>query len=149
MITKHEAERISAAINQLRPEWPGPSLMTLIGNKLQHRPYRDLVVALAWIAADPDSKTPGRITEQGPWWQATATNGTLTYQGTPRNHETCPVDGHSGWKQNCPQCKADRLAADPDEPRPEPDADLDAIDRQVTYRRGIQAVRDALTQEQP
>lgn len=147
MIEKHHAETIAAAINILRPDWPTKSITTIIGRNLINRPYRDLAIALTIIATDPTSKTPARICEDGPWWHAltlTRPGGADTYQGTPRNHETCPIDGHSGWKHNCGQCRADQLAATQDQTRSEEAPDLDAIDRQVTYRRGIAAVTEAL-----
>jgi hypothetical protein len=47
MIEKPDAERIAAAVNNLRPDWPVGSLMTLLGNqKIRYRPYRDIAVAL-------------------------------------------------------------------------------------------------------
>jgi hypothetical protein len=79
MIEKTEAARLAAAINALRPEWPAQSLLTFIGQNLQSRAYRDAVVALAWVAADPQSVTPARVLENGPWWKATqAQAGTVS-----------------------------------------------------------------------
>jgi len=68
----NEIARIAAAVNLLRPEWPTESLQTFITNKLGHRPYRDAAVALAWIATEPESKTPARVLEAGPWWKVGA-----------------------------------------------------------------------------
>lgn len=114
-MTKTEAERIAAAIHDLRPDWPASSVLTLIGKHYQHRPPRDIALALTWIALDYDSRTPGRILENGPWWKTTSTaEDKPTRAPSPRTHETCPIDGHSGWAHNCPQCRADALAATPD-----------------------------------
>lgn len=112
MIEKHQAEIIAQATNAYRPDWPIRQIVTIIGRDLINRPYRDVAIALTIVATDPASKTPARVNEDGPWWHAmTVTRpGVNVYQGTPRNHETCPVDGHSGWKLNCPQCRADKLA---------------------------------------
>ena len=72
MINKTEAERISAAINMLRPDWPVKQLMTLIG-EIQYWPLRDLTMALAYVATDQHadgswvSNTPYRVKEDGPW----------------------------------------------------------------------------------
>lgn len=66
MITRHDAERIAASINAFRPEWPAAQVMTLCG-ELRDWPALDLFVGLAYVAADPDSKTPYRVREQGPW----------------------------------------------------------------------------------
>lgn len=63
--------RIAAAANSLRPDWPSSSIVTLLTKNLAERAYRDVAVAMAWVATDPESKTPARILEQGPWWLAT------------------------------------------------------------------------------
>lgn len=148
MIEKTDAERIAAAIHALRPDWPAASVLTLIGKHYQHRPVRDIAVALTWIACDPNSRTPGRITEDGPWWTAAGAwkpgQQTEPTPATPRAHETCTVDGHSGWAGNCAQCRADLLAAVTSPEPAEPAIDPDAIDREVTYRRGAAAARQAL-----
>lgn len=66
MITRHEAERIAAAVHALRPEWPTQQVMTLCG-ELMSWPALDLGVGLTYVALDPASKTPYRVKEQGPW----------------------------------------------------------------------------------
>lgn len=74
-MTETEIERIAAAINALRPDWPVPSLKTLMKSKLYARARRDVAVALAWVACDSDTKTPARVLESGPWWQAVVAEG--------------------------------------------------------------------------
>lgn len=94
----HEADRIAAAMNQLRPDWPTSSVRTLIRKHLMERPRRDVAVALAWIACEANTSTPARVIEQGPWWRAVAVEGsgptrnTLTLSwadGDPR--QTCGI----------------------------------------------------------
>lgn len=70
-----EAERVAAAIHELRPDWPRTSLLTLIRSKLIQKPRRDVIVALGWVAADETSKTPARVLETGPWWKAAGVEG--------------------------------------------------------------------------
>lgn len=72
MPTENEAARLAAAINFLRPDWPAPSIRTLIVTRHRDRPLHDLAVALAYVATDCASRTPARINEPGPWWQVTA-----------------------------------------------------------------------------
>lgn len=67
-----EITRLVAAAASLRPDWPHSSLLTFITQELAGRPYRDAAVALTWVATDPDTKTPRRVLEAGPWWQAIA-----------------------------------------------------------------------------
>lgn len=64
----NECARLAAAINLLRPEWPAESLRTFIARNLGNRPYLDAAVALTYVACDPDSTTPGRVMQDGPWW---------------------------------------------------------------------------------
>lgn len=72
----HEIERIALAVNRLRPDWPVASLETFIAERLGSRPRRDVLVALMWVAAEPETTTPARVLEAGPWWRAAATDDT-------------------------------------------------------------------------
>ena len=71
----NEIQRIAAAVNMLRPEWPIPSLITFLSTDLGHRAFRDVAVAMAWIACEPETRTPKRALEAGPWWATLAGNG--------------------------------------------------------------------------
>lgn len=72
----HEIERIAAAINRLRPDWPKTSLETLLRKpELRNRPRRDVAVALAWVACEAQTVTPARVLEAGPWWKAAGVEG--------------------------------------------------------------------------
>ena len=70
MISRDETERLAAMANALRPDWPLKSLTTFIVNELTRRTYREVAIALAWIATDPATDTPKRMLEAGPWWNA-------------------------------------------------------------------------------
>lgn len=70
MLSQAETHRLAAAINALRPDWPLASLSTWIRTSLAERAYRDAAVALTWVACDPQSETPARVLEAGPWWRA-------------------------------------------------------------------------------
>jgi hypothetical protein len=69
MLTRNEAERLAAAIHCLRPEWPTSSLLTFL-SKRKDRALLDITVQLAWVAQLPESKTPARVDEDGPWKSA-------------------------------------------------------------------------------
>jgi hypothetical protein len=71
----HERDRIADAIARLRPDWPAAQLRTLITEHLLDRPRRDVAVALAWIACEPNTSTPYRVLEAGPWWKAAGAEG--------------------------------------------------------------------------
>ncbi|MFC0626147.1 hypothetical protein [Kribbella deserti] len=71
MSTIPQLERLAAMANALRPDWPTGSVLTHLKANHGTRPYQDLAIAIAWIATDPDTATPARLAEAGPWWQAT------------------------------------------------------------------------------
>lgn len=71
-----ELARIAAAVNLLRPDWPTKSVQTLLERDHATWPYHDLAVAAVWVATDPTSKTPARLSEAGPWWQALGVTST-------------------------------------------------------------------------
>lgn len=69
-------QRIAAAVSMLRPDWPAGSILTVMTHpSLDHRPLPDLAVALVRAALDPDTRTPARITQPGPWWDQPASIG--------------------------------------------------------------------------
>ena len=105
-----EQERIAAAINVARPDWPVSSLKTLLARpELAHRPRRDVFVALAWVASEAESKTPARVIEAGPWWQAVAIESRSVVRYPPKRGEDCPA--HPGeWPESCRGCASERLA---------------------------------------
>ena len=71
-MTKTEAERLAAAAHAMRPDWPTTSVLSFLSKpEMCDRAYRDVAVALAWVAAEPTTLTPARVLEAGPWWKAT------------------------------------------------------------------------------
>lgn len=163
MTTKQEAETVATAINVLRPDWPTKQIVTIIGRDHQHRPTLDIAAALLWLALDPDTETPGRLNESGPWWKGFQPQGHgRGQQGvgedhqSPRKNETCQQPGHTGWAGNCPNCRAEEKArSDKGARQPsrrseyELSDDPEVRDRQETYRRGADLVRQAIEDAKP
>ena len=95
-MNEHETDRIAAAMHQLRPDWPVASIRTLIRKHLADRPRRDVAVALAWIACEPNTHTPARVLESGPWWLAAGVAGDTTGRREPYDPaSTCNICGKS------------------------------------------------------
>ena len=103
-MTKTEAQRIAQAINALRPDWPTTSLLTFIAANLRERAYRDVAAALAWVAADETTTTPGRVLSAGPWWSS---NGSDVPLPPSSRDTTCATHLQ---RIPCPGCAADRLS---------------------------------------
>ena len=98
-MNEHEIERISAAMNQARPDWPTKQLRTLLAHpQLADRPRRDVFVALAWVASEPNSATPYRVLEAGPWWKACGVDGTTS-------------GGRREWPDDAHRCSVCSMAA--------------------------------------
>jgi hypothetical protein len=107
-MNENEIDRIAAATNALRPDWPLASLRTLLQRpEMVNRTRRDVAVALAWVACESATKTPARVLEAGPWWQATNADGQRT--GRTSYDIACPF--HADQIQPCPKCKAAAIPA--------------------------------------
>lgn len=88
----HEIERIAASMNMLRPDWPKQQLKTLLSDeRITNRPRRDVVVALGWVACEPNTHTPYRVLEAGPWWKAAGVETT----------NVNPLADKGPWCKNC------------------------------------------------
>jgi acyl-CoA synthetase (NDP forming) len=112
-MTKIELHRLAGAIATLRPDWAPQSLQTFLERNLANRAYRDVALALAYVAVDPDTATPARVLEPGPWWSAAATRDVPTARNICLTHPLSAIrtDPHTG-EQTCAGCHADQLAAD-------------------------------------
>lgn len=67
MISREDARRIAETASMIRPDWLVSSLVTLLAEFRSRNP-RDVHLALIWIAYDPETRTPARLREDGPWW---------------------------------------------------------------------------------
>lgn len=122
MISRDETERLAAMANALRPDWPLKSLTTFIVNELTRRTYREVAIALAWIATDPATDTPKRMLEAGPWWNASRAQAATVSVVVTR----CAVQGHEHLPAaRCPACE-------------------EANRGEVDHQAGVAAVREAL-----
>lgn len=120
MLSRTEVERLAAMAHELRPDWPVSSLCTWLMASHANRAYRDVAVALAWVAADTATRTPKRMDEAGPWWQAVRTAGS---DATYHHFERCAQVGHTSYPAyNCSACRSEALQVDKVIPDPDPDA---------------------------
>ena len=101
-MNRSEAEQVAAAIAIIRPDWLRTSMLTILGRH-QHRPARDAMLALVWIAYDPDTKTPARIDSDGPWWHTARLAGVAAEPTqTPPTYLACPMHGKPEPCTDCP-----------------------------------------------
>lgn len=92
-MNEHEIARLADGLHRIRPDWPIRQLTTLLNtDSLRDRPRRDVLVALAWVAAEAGTSSPYRVLEAGPWWRAAAVDGTTTSnRDNPDATERCSV----------------------------------------------------------
>lgn len=105
-MNRTEAEAIASAVAILRPAWRADSMLTLLG-KLQHRPARQVALALTSLAYDADVQSPGLVLSDGPWW-GVGTIAEPTYIPPTQTERTC---SRHGDRSPCRGCAADRKAA--------------------------------------
>lgn len=116
MSTRDEIQRIAAAMNALRPDWPVRSLVTFLESHQAGKPYRDLAIAAAAVATDVRTQTPNLLNEHGPWWTAAqAATGNTGPASVPRPDDPrCTEPGHDReLARNCRWCRSEQIAPDP------------------------------------
>lgn len=77
-----ELARLASVAHEYRPDWPKQSILTLL-HPLSMRAYTDVAVAMAVCFTDPETETPKRLLEDGPWWKATRLAGGSVPQPAP------------------------------------------------------------------
>ena len=107
-----QIQRIAAAVNELRPEWPVRSLVTYLTKNHADRPFADLAIACVAVAVDERSATPARVAEHGPWWVAAyQASRTPTPTVGPGAEPRCEKPGHEHeLARNCRCCASERIA---------------------------------------
>lgn len=105
-MNRDEIQRAAATGHRLRPDWRADSLETFLGRHLADRPYRDVVIALAVIATDPDATTPDLLRRDGPWWTAAHVAQRRPEPDGVTGAQSCAY--HHGQPAVCPECAADR-----------------------------------------
>lgn len=121
MATDNELTRLAGMCAALRPDWNPRSIRAYLAAKHRDRAFTDLAVALAVLATDPETTTPGRLDEHGPWWIATRAlmTGGVPEVG-PGDAPRCNRPGHEHEAAAaCRLCRAEQLTETPPE-RPAP-----------------------------
>jgi hypothetical protein len=128
VLTRNEIERLASAIHGLRPDWPVTSLVTFIARR-DTRPLLDLTIELAWVAQSPDTKSPARIDEDGPWKSAVRQQAS----------QTTALE-HIDWSTACHECNQPRdnhRAPDHAWTRPQPPAPVPDNIRQLVKTKKV------------
>lgn len=140
MLSRTEIERLAASAHDLRPDWPISSLVTWLQADHAHRAYRDVAVALAYVATDSDTRTPKRMNETGPWWGV----GPAAAGTTDIRFERCQKPGHTSFPAwNCGACRSEEIG------NPDPAAPVVMVDdeqRQMNAR-WVEKIRAATKTE--
>jgi hypothetical protein len=108
MITEPQARALAALLHELRPRWSVPAMVKLLERNHTHpAPFPDITAAAITAARDPKVETPGMFLTDQRFWPPQA-------KGHLPPPERCEL--HISYpKHNCGGCRADRLAAPPEE----------------------------------
>lgn len=119
MMTKDQAQALTALVNALRPDWDAQGVYAALAKARTMGTAPELAVAAIRAAATPTNKTPAVIAMRGPHWQApqaTANPGNVWHGPPDRNAPRCPE--HTSHPTPCAACRADWLAGQRDTPEP-------------------------------
>lgn len=103
MISREQAAHLAALARTIRPEWDQLATINTVA-ELKDKPLIAVARAVITAAQNPDARTPRAIL-----WQDPAPPAEIT-TSSPRAGEICNRDGHSGWANNCAQCRSERIA---------------------------------------
>ena len=68
-------EQLAAAVRRLRPGWSTKSIERALADpSVAERPWPMVCDAMLAVARDPESKHPGRLAHDGPWWARAASS---------------------------------------------------------------------------
>lgn len=140
MLSRTEVERLAAMANALRPDWSVKSLCTWLLEAHATKAYRDVAVALAWIATDPATRTPKRMDELGPWWTAARA---ASSDANDTHYPRCTEPGHKSFPAaNCGACRSEHIGGEGtrDDPR------LHTEQHELAYTVGPALARLAMRQ---
>ncbi len=67
------AEQLASAVRRIRPAWSTKSIERALADpSVAERPWPMVCAAMLAVANDPESKHPGRLAHDGPWWAKAA-----------------------------------------------------------------------------
>ena len=103
----NQARAIAGAISHIRPDWHEVALNSLLAGlptNLRDRPARDVMLALTWLAYDPDTDKPGRLKLDGPWWHLANAASVAAPAPEYRTTAWCPVHDRP-YLHECRYCR--------------------------------------------
>lgn len=117
-VRAEEVDSIIEEVRELRPEWSKASIRkALCDPSVQERPAGIIRVAMFLIAKDPASKLPGRLRNDGPWWErarsAVIEPVSNDIPWCEKCHSTAYrfVEDDQGRAAPCPNCHPSRRSA--------------------------------------
>jgi hypothetical protein len=65
------ANGLAMAIRHIRPDWHLAAIQAAL-SQVADRPFADVALAAVLVARDPQTRFPGRLLTDGPWWPTPA-----------------------------------------------------------------------------
>ena len=106
-ISEPQARAVAYLLNQIRPDWPVPSLLTLLERNRDVPSLGALIIAATTKALDPTCATPAPIFTQGTHWPAPHRDQ------LPRGPRCAK---HKDFYVPCPCCRSEAIGEQPHDP---------------------------------
>jgi Transposase len=102
-------EALVAEVRQIRPEWSSRSVRRALAHPdVTERGWDRARRAMLAVAADPESKQPGRLAHGGPWWVQPGPSGSSRLRppwcGGCSDERAHQIDLPDGTISRCPAC---------------------------------------------
>jgi hypothetical protein len=108
-----------AEVRVIRPDWASRSIRRALAiESVAERPWPMVAAAMLAVARDPESKQPGRIAGDGPWWEPPGTSATVIPRPEWCGGETCNPNSRrlehpetGADRGPCPDCHPSKARA--------------------------------------
>jgi len=99
-------EQLASTVRRLRPEWSTRSIERALAEpSVAERPWLMACVAMIAVARDPESKHPGRLAHDGPWWGQGGTSARRPPWCRECRESTRRLEDEDGYDAGpCPRC---------------------------------------------
>lgn len=110
--TPHAVAALVAEVIAIRDDWSEEGIRKALDHEnVTRRPWPRVVAAMLYVARDPKTEYPGRVTQDGPWWRAP-----LPKTARPAWCGECDegrrwIGANSDNPSKCPRCHPDSLKA--------------------------------------
>jgi hypothetical protein len=95
---------LAAEVREIRPGWEPESIHSVLTDQAAVRPWPLVRAAMLAVARDPESRYPGRLACNGPWWEQAARTAGAGITRLPALVSPHPYDPDPETGRDCRHC---------------------------------------------